>query len=245
MRTKLTVTEIGETKPIGKATKHTFKANDGTNTFQYFTFSEKIAGSIIVDAEIDVDIEVSSREWQGNTYTDRKVTQIYIDGEAVVKKWEGGGGSGGGSFAQFMITRKSIERQNALTNAVSFWSAIIAKSTSAIDPASVEDKLLKTADKFYEHTSTKEKPEQKEDIKDDPLFDEKPTEHYSFKTQADYEASVKTIAGKLGFTTVKHLSEFIANNSKMLPNTAWKSYDDGLKGIFIALLQKEAENKGV
>jgi len=145
-----------------------------------------------------------------------------------------------GTFAESALRQRSIEKQNALTNAVNLWCAVISKSTSAIDPVAVEDKVLKTADKFYEHTSTKAPPPEKE--KDEPLFEGPPK--YSIKTQFDYEKSVKTLAGKLGFTTIKHLSEFISANSKMLPGTAWKSYDDGLKAIFIALLQKEVENRG-
>jgi len=138
-----------------------------------------------------------------------------------------------GTFAESALRQRSIEKQNALTNAVSLWAAIISKSDL---PDKIEDMVLATADRFYKHTSAKgqsaDKPE------DEPLFEER----YSIRTQPEYEESVRKLAHKLGYTTVKQLSEFITRNSPMLPDTAWKAYGDGLKGVFIALLQKEAEN---
>jgi len=131
-----------------------------------------------------------------------------------------------GTFAEASIRQRSIERQNALTNAVNMWAAL----GKSFDPTVLEDEILKTADRFYAHTSGNDNTPS-------------PTETYSFKTQFDYEQSVKKLGNELGFKTISDLNKFILHNSPMLPNTAWKSYDDGLKGILIALLAKEVENK--
>lgn len=99
---KLTVVSVEEEKKIGTqgAVKLQFKAKDGDKTLTYFTFSKRLFPAIVEGKEIDATVEVSEREYDGNTYTDRKVTDI----EGVAK-----GGFQGGGRQEDPVARASIE----------------------------------------------------------------------------------------------------------------------------------------
>ena len=111
-RYKLTVTTIDPQKPVGDkgAVKLPFKAKDQDGKeLAYFTFSKALFDFIKPEAVIDTDIEITTRETETATYTDRKLVQIYRDGQPVSQKkqWQG---SGHNSPEQ----RKSIEGQVCL-----------------------------------------------------------------------------------------------------------------------------------
>ena len=111
MRTKLTISEVKDIQKVGQKQipKLSFKANNEW----YFTFSTRLFEFIKQGQTIDCDVRVREREWEGNTYTDRQVIQIYDErGQGVV----GGGksGYGGKSPEQIREERISIEGQSAL-----------------------------------------------------------------------------------------------------------------------------------
>lgn len=117
-RSKLTITTEPKETPVGEKQipKLSFKArNEEGKELAYFTFTHSLFEFIQKDAEIDADIETSSREVDGNTYTDRKVTQVYKDGAPVAsKQQQGGGGWRGKSPEDLRLERRSIEGQTAL-----------------------------------------------------------------------------------------------------------------------------------
>ena len=88
-RQKLTVKEVLEPKPIGDkgAVLQEFIATDG---LKYGTFSKTLASHIKVGAELDVEVEESKRDYQGNTYIDRRIKDIFENGQSVKgqqKQW--------------------------------------------------------------------------------------------------------------------------------------------------------------
>jgi len=95
-RKKLLVISVDEIKSVGDkgAKKLPFKASDESGQhYLYFTFKTDLFETIqkSVDASIDCEIETSQREYDGNIYTDRKVTQIFVGGEPVAQKKSFGG----------------------------------------------------------------------------------------------------------------------------------------------------------
>lgn len=85
-RMKLKVTDVKEPQPIGDkgATKLSFKAKNGDGKdLQYFTFAKRLFESITKDAEIEVDVDVTTRETDSGSFVDRKVTEVYVDGKAI------------------------------------------------------------------------------------------------------------------------------------------------------------------
>ena len=83
-RIKLQITEVSEPKEVGQkgARKITFKAKDAQGKeLPYFTFRTSLFDTIKIGTKIDAEVEVKTREYEGNTYTDRQVNQIFIDGQ--------------------------------------------------------------------------------------------------------------------------------------------------------------------
>lgn len=105
---KLTVVSVEAEKPVGDkgAIKLQFKAKgEDDKILTYFTFSKRLFTSITDGKEIDATIETSEREHEGNTYVDRKVTEI----EGAAK-----GGWQGGGRQESPEARASIETQVAI-----------------------------------------------------------------------------------------------------------------------------------
>lgn len=90
-RKNLTITGVEEIKKVGakQIPKLSFKAKDGDKELSYFTFKSSLFESIKEGQTINADVEVSTREWEGQGYTDRRIVQIYVDGQPL-------GGKGGG-----------------------------------------------------------------------------------------------------------------------------------------------------
>ncbi len=115
----LTITSLGEVKKIGDkgAEKFSFKAKgaDGKELW-YFSFRASLFEALRANTNIEVDLETTTREVDGNTYTDRKVTQIYVDGKPVAEDKQGsfGGGRPWQPQGKSPEERRSIERQKSL-----------------------------------------------------------------------------------------------------------------------------------
>lgn len=128
-RKKLTVLDMKELKSIGdKGTlKLEFKAKgeDGKELW-YFTFSKRFFEHIKKDVTLDAEVDTSTRESGGNTYTDRKVTNIFVDGQPI----GGQKGSFGGGYNRPDNTA-SIESQTAAKIGAEL---LVAKIITPTDP---------------------------------------------------------------------------------------------------------------
>lgn len=110
-RRTLTVVAVQEVVPIGDkgVQKLPFTAKDETGKeLGYFTFRKTFFSAIKKDAVLDCEVETSQREVQGNIYTDRKINQIFVEGEPV--KPQGGYQRAGRSPQEIW----SIEQQVAV-----------------------------------------------------------------------------------------------------------------------------------
>jgi len=87
-RKNLTITQVEEIKKVGKnqIPKLPFKAKEGDTELLYFTFKGNLFEFIKEGQIINADVETSNRDWEGTTYTDRRVVQIYIDGQPIAQK---------------------------------------------------------------------------------------------------------------------------------------------------------------
>ena len=110
-RMKLEVTEVKERQPVGDrgAVKLEFKAKVDDKEWKFFTFSTRLFETIEAKGIIDADVITSIREGTGNfegtTFTDRKVTQIYKDGQPVAV---GGGRQYSKSAEEIELSRRSF-----------------------------------------------------------------------------------------------------------------------------------------
>lgn len=97
-KVKLKVVEVKEVKTIGEkgAKKLSFKAAQDGKEVWFFSWKPDLFPLITAGAEIVADIETSQRDYDGNTYTDRKITQIYSPDGAPLGAIKGPGGFGGG-----------------------------------------------------------------------------------------------------------------------------------------------------
>ena len=110
-RRTLTVVAVQEVVPIGDKgiQKLPFTAKDETGIERgYFTYRKTFFSAIKKDAVLDCEVETSQREVQGNIYTDRKINQIFVEGEPV--KPQGGYQRAGRSPQEIW----SIEQQVAV-----------------------------------------------------------------------------------------------------------------------------------
>ena len=92
-RQKLTISHVGEPQAVGDkgAQKVTLKAKgeDGKE-LQYYTFSKSLVPFLKIGETVEALVTVSQREVGDAIYTDRKITEIYIDGQPVSSKGQGG-----------------------------------------------------------------------------------------------------------------------------------------------------------
>ncbi len=119
----LSITEVSEPKEVGQkgAKKLAFKAKtaDGKE-LSYFTFTTKFFPIIQAKGELDGDVETSQREYDGNTYTDRKLVEVYKDGQPVGGEKKGWQPRGGKDSPE---KRASIEAQKAVEIGANLWIA--------------------------------------------------------------------------------------------------------------------------
>ena len=100
-RLKLEITEVSEPKDIGRDNRVwmmlEFKAQledaDKAHTYKAFIekFFEHIKKGETIDADINITTNTVERDGEPVTYTNRKVTQIYIDSQPVNVKQSGSG----------------------------------------------------------------------------------------------------------------------------------------------------------
>ncbi len=139
-RLTLTITSVSEPKEVGSkgAKKLAFKAktSDGKE-LNYFTFATRLF-PFVKEGEIEGDIETQEREYEGNVYIDRKLVEVYKDGQPIAgekKGWQPRGND--------PETRRSIERQTSLH---------IAAQMS--EPGISVTELLDKAEQIFEWTAT-------------------------------------------------------------------------------------------
>ena len=88
-RKNLTITQVEEIKKVGdkQIPKLSFRAREGNNELAaiYFTFKPSLFELIKEGQTISADIEIEQR----GEYTNRKVVQIYLDGQPVSSKGTG------------------------------------------------------------------------------------------------------------------------------------------------------------
>jgi hypothetical protein len=143
-RKNLTITHVEEIKKVGdkQIPKLPFKAKDGDSELSYFTFRSSLFDAIKVGQTINVDVETSTRVWDGQTYTDRRVVQVYVDGQPI-----------GGKGQQGYRGRSPEElEQTARTMSLSY-----AKDLAVADKIPVAE-ITKQADVFYAWVKKTEKP---------------------------------------------------------------------------------------
>jgi len=89
-RRNLTITQVEEIKKVGdkQIPKLSFRAREGDNELAaiYFTFKSSLFELIKEGQTISADVEISTRKWEDQTYTDRRIVQIYLDGQPVAGK---------------------------------------------------------------------------------------------------------------------------------------------------------------
>jgi hypothetical protein len=112
-RIKLTVVEVKEPRQVGQAEVLPFMATGPDNkTLQYGAWNRALDKYIKKGAVIDADIETKisdKTDPNGKNYVSRKVTQLYVNGEAVIKKQ-----AIVRSFGKSPEERLSIEAQTAV-----------------------------------------------------------------------------------------------------------------------------------
>ena len=128
-RQKLIIISAGQEVLVGdkKYPKLPFKATCQGKELAYFSFKKALFDTIraAVGTEIEADVETSTREHEGNMYTDRKLVQIYQGDKPMLSGGQGGRGYSpnpvavweaehGHRLPDSPLTRASIERQTAL-----------------------------------------------------------------------------------------------------------------------------------
>ena len=119
---KLTITQVKEVQKIGDkgAEKLAFKAkNIEGKELWYSTFRKSLFPAIKdnVGQEIGADVETTIREVEGTTYTDHKVTEVYIAKEAVGTKEQP-------PKQGFQVYRDSPEARASIESQVAFKGVI-------------------------------------------------------------------------------------------------------------------------
>ena len=136
-RKNLTIIELKEIEKVGdkQIPKLSFKATDGDGEHWYHTFRTSLFEAIIKGQTINADIETSTREYGDNKYTDRRITQIYLDGQPL-----------GGKKQQPYYRGKSPEE---LTLSARSYALAYAKDLAVAQVISLKEVLV-VADDFVE-----------------------------------------------------------------------------------------------
>lgn len=159
-RKTLTITQANEIQKVGEKQipKLSFKAKDGDKELTYFTFKSSLFELIKEGQTINAEVETEQR----GEYTNRKVVQVYVDGQPINVK---GGGYRGKSPEELEQTAKSM--------ALSY-----AKDLAVAKLISLEE-ITEWADTFYgwvKKNGNPKAPEPKlkaeEQKEDEDLFEE-------------------------------------------------------------------------
>ena len=129
-RVKLDILEVKETQKVGDkgAQKLSFQASDKANgrEYQYFTFSSRLFPLIQKGKTLEVDVDVSTHEYGGNQYIDRKVVQVYVDGQPFSRP------SFGQPSQAFQKDTASIQTQTAFKGVIELMVAGLVKADDAL-----------------------------------------------------------------------------------------------------------------
>jgi len=107
--TEILETKSGTSKNTGKPyTIYGFKAMVGDKELKFKTMSKSISEVLAKDLKAEVEFEESEREYDGEVYKERNVSQMWVDGKPVRSE---GGGKGWQPRQDSPETRKSIEQQ--------------------------------------------------------------------------------------------------------------------------------------
>jgi len=225
-RKNLTITHVEEIKKVGEKQipKLPFKAKDGDTELVYFTFRSSLFDAIKVGQTINADVETSTRVWDGQTYTDRRVVQVYIDGQPI-----------GGKGQQGYRGRSPEElEQTARTMSLSY-----AKDLAVADKIPVGE-ITKQADVFYAWVKKTEVkvPESKVEKETIDFSEEKPP-----------ETRATTVKGSGTVTKVQNVAELKGLMAKHKVGTR-EAYEILSIGSFMELIDldeawakiKEAKN---
>jgi hypothetical protein len=110
-RTKLTITVVKEPRPVGQAEVLEFSAIGPDNkTLKYGAWNKALYEHIKKGAVIDVEVETKvsdKKDPDGEPYVSRKITQLYINSEPVIKK--PAGKAWGKSPEEIKAERASLE----------------------------------------------------------------------------------------------------------------------------------------
>jgi hypothetical protein len=118
-RHNLTITEVRQPRQVGQAEVLEFVATNSNNKpFKYGVWSKPLYQHIkqgaVIDAEVDIKIS-DKLDPNGQPYENRKVTQIYVNNEPVLKKAKAWGGHS-------PEDRESIEIQTAVKAVTDLWN---------------------------------------------------------------------------------------------------------------------------
>jgi hypothetical protein len=140
-RLKLTVKEVLQPRTFPGKEGKTIEVYQftGADLKKYETFSKSISEKFVIGALLDCDVETKTREVNGNTYHDYKITQLYENGQPVAGQKPAFGGFRGKSPEEQAIERKSIESQVAAKLAVDL---MIAGKASVAMTAAVSDWIM-------------------------------------------------------------------------------------------------------
>jgi hypothetical protein len=150
-RLTLEITEVSEPKDIGKdrpwmmlefkakvlkRPDKSLMADDKPHTFKAYN-NTKFFEIIEAGGTIHCDINISHTERGDQVYTNRKVVQIYQDGQPVNVRQ-----SGGGRYQDNPETRASIETQTAVKETMQFSGTVIAAAIKAGEPLQAAVKFI-------------------------------------------------------------------------------------------------------
>ena len=125
-REKLTILEVKEPQKVGdkgaQMVKFRARGADGKELW-YTTFRQSLFDSIKVGIELEVDVETETRTHNGTEYTDRRVSQLYVDGQPVAVKGAGGRPPFGFNGRKSPEEIASIEQQVAAKLVAELWIA--------------------------------------------------------------------------------------------------------------------------
>jgi len=131
-RRVLVVTQVNPIQKVGdkQIPKLSFKAKDGDNELSYFTFKSSLFEQIKAGQTINADVETEIK----GEYTNRKIVQIYVDGQPIV-------GRGSGSYRG--KSPEEVEQQARLM------ILAYAKDCAVAQLIPLKD-ITKQADTFYQ-----------------------------------------------------------------------------------------------
>lgn len=92
----------------------------GEDKKKYEVYDSALFQYIVPNTTIKADVAVSSRDYEGTTYEDRKVTQVYVEDKPVLQKAQKQGWQ---SRAADPVERASIEAQQAAKFTAELWIA--------------------------------------------------------------------------------------------------------------------------